>query len=320
MVHYSPRQLLPLAQRTGRWVIKTIKDKPVLYTTNLGSSIRFECEQSQQLIIRVLNNGQPGFPSQMYAWRVDSGEWHRFAASNGSCKITFTNTSRHLVEITTAGNTDMDQVWSGNQGFALAGIDTTAGQLLPAPPRPLVDFIGDSITAGCWVYGKQAALDYRPESNYVGLACDRLGIDGVRIAYSAAGVLRPGTGGVPVAAKFLKHIDATTEWQANHPQLVVVNLGVNDRRFTTAEFFPAYNEFINQVTTTFPKSQVLLLVPFSQTYREEIAKVANIHRVEVIDTTGWCTSYTDGLHPDQQGARTAARQLAQALSDKLRRI
>ena len=41
MTQYSPKQLLPLAQRTGRWVVKTIKGQATLYTTNLGSTIRF---------------------------------------------------------------------------------------------------------------------------------------------------------------------------------------------------------------------------------------------------------------------------------------
>lgn len=320
MIHYSPQQLLPFAQRTGRWVVKTIKKQPVLYTTNLGSSIRFNCHGTKSLKIHVLNNRQAGFPSQMYAWRIADSEWQRFAAASGGCTITLPTAATHQVEIITAGNTDIDQVWTGQQGFALAGIDLEDnGQLTSAPQRPQVDFIGDSITAGCWVNGKQAALDYRPESNYVGVASDQLKIDGVRIAYSAAGVLRPGTGGVPVAKDFVGQIDATTPWQVNQPQLVVVNLGVNDRRFSASEFLPAYSDFIDQVTTLFPASRVILLVPFSQTYREEVKAVAEQYHVEAIETAGWCNDFTDGLHPNQQGAISAGHRLAQVLSDKIRR-
>lgn len=316
MVAYSARALLPLAQRTGRWTVKRIQGRDCLYTTNLGSSIRLTINGGNTLTTGVLDNGQAGFPSQMYAWRVDGRDWHRFPATLTACQITLAGTGPHTVELVTAGNTDMDQVWDGQQGFAITGIESN-GVLSAAPHRPLVDFIGDSITAGCWVGGKHAAVDYRPESNYVGRACDQLGIDGVRIAYSAAGVLRPGTGGVPPAKDFLCQIDATTPWQPNHPQLVLVNLGVNDRRFSAKEFVPAYDNFVSQVGANFPESTIALLVPFSQTYREEIVATAKRHHLKLVETAGWCTDFTDGLHPNQQGATTGGKHLANVLKKLL---
>lgn len=316
MVNYSAKFLLPLAQQTGRWTTKQVRGQDCLYTTNLGSSIRFIVNGSYSLIINVLNNGQPGLPSQMYAWRCDGLDWHRFSATTHSYQITLPDKSPHLVEVITAGNTDLDQVWNGQQGFAITEI-STAGTLTAAPKRPLVDFIGDSITAGCWVAGKHAAADYRPESNYVGLTCDQLGIDSVRIAYSAAGVLRPGTGGVPVAKDFLLQIDADTPWQPNHPQLVVINLGVNDRRFAAEEFATAYDQFIRQVIASFPYVPIALLVPFSQTYRDEVATTAARYQVKLVKTAGWCTGFTDGLHPNQRGAQTASVHLTNVLNGLL---
>ncbi|WP_439770021.1 GDSL-type esterase/lipase family protein [Limosilactobacillus sp.] len=316
MINYAPAQLLPLAQRTGRWTIKQVHGHSCLYTTNLASSIRFLVTNSPAVLVNVLNNGQPGFPSQMYAWRVDNGPWHRVPASQRTLKISLLDTERHLIEVTCAGNTDFDQVWQGQQGFAITGI-MVAGQITPAPQRPLVNFIGDSITAGCWVNGKQAALDYRPESNYVGLASDQANIDGVRIAYSAAGVLRPGTGGVPVAKGFLPAIDADTKWTVNDPQLTIVNLGVNDRRFPAARFKLAYEDFLKQVITTFPTSRIALLVPFSQTFRNEITATAAKYAVPLVQTAGWCTDYTDNLHPNQRGAQTAGDHFAKTLRQLL---
>lgn len=316
MTTYTAKALLPLAQRTGRWTVKKIRGQDCLYTTNLGSSIRLTISGSNTLTINVLDNGQVGFLSQMYAWRVDGRDWHRFPATLLTCRVTLDDVGPHTVELITAGNTDMDQVWNGRQGFAITSIESS-GKLTAAPHRPLVDFIGDSITAGCWVGGKHAATDYRPESNYVGQACDQLGIDGVRIAYSAAGVLRPGTGGVPTAKDFLCRIDATTPWRPNHPRLVLVNLGVNDRRFSAEEFVPAYDNFIQQVCTNFPESTIVLLVPFSQTYREEIAATAKRHHLKLVETAGWCTDFTDGLHPNQQGAKTGGKHLANVLKKLL---
>ena len=56
----------------------------------------------------------------------------------------------------------------------------------------------------------------RQEQNFVGLAQDKIDVDLARVAYSAAGVLRPATGGVPVAIDWLDHFNAQTPWPP-HP-------------------------------------------------------------------------------------------------------
>lgn len=315
MTLYLPSQLLPLVQATGRWVIKKIKGQAVLYTTNLGSSIRLVITGTRAVQISVCNNGHPGFPRQVYAWRYDQHPWRRFPAQEGPVDLPLPDRHAHVIEIMTAGNTDLDEVWSGNEGFAIQSLTTGKdGRLAAAPSRPVVDFIGDSITAGCWVAGKHAARDYRPESNYVGIASDHLGINGVRIAYSAAGVLRPGTGGVPPAQGFLNQVDATTPWQTNRPQAVVVNLGVNDRRFPPDQFVPAYDHLLDQVTALFPASRILVLTPFSQSFQKQVSQLAADHQLQLVNTTGWCTGFTDGLHPNQAGSLAAAKQFATVLA------
>ena len=320
MAIYHANDLLPLAQRTGRWVVRKINNQPVLYTTNLGSSIKMVSKAAQEVQVTVLDNGSPQVASQFYAYRVDRGSWQRVAAAKGTWKIPLPDCQSHLIEVMTAGNTDLDPVWTGQAGFAIVSITSRPGALPPAPLQPLVDFIGDSITAGCWVAGRHASADYQPESNYVGIASDQLGIDSVRIAYSAGGVLRPATGGVPVASQFLPQIDQTTRWAVNQPDMVVVNIGVNDRRYPTDQFVLAYDHFISQVKSTFPNSLFLIMVTFSQTFRTEIVRCAHRHHLPVIDTRGWCTSFTDGLHPDQIGAQTAGRRLAGALTPFLKQI
>ncbi|KRM36201.1 MULTISPECIES: SGNH/GDSL hydrolase family protein [Limosilactobacillus] len=314
---YLPAQLLPLAQRTGRWTIKKDRDDPVLYTTNLGSYLRCRVTGTSQLVFTISNRHSPLGPGQVYAVRVDDQPWRRFAAQPGKIGLSLTP-GVHTVEIMAAGNTDLDAVWSGKQGFGIRSLAMDDGGTLAAMPgRPVIDFIGDSITAGCWVAGRHAALDYRPESNYAAICADMLGADSVRIAYSAGGVLRPATGGVPVASTFLRRIDQETVWTPNHPQLVVVNLGVNDRRYPLPQFVKAYDRFIHQVTTTFPGATVDLLVPFSQHFRDQITTIGHHYRLRVIDTTGWCPSSTDGLHPDQAGTTIAGHHLAQAIAPDL---
>ena len=312
MKKYQPTDLIKFASRTGRWTVKKINNMPTLYTTNLGSYLRFKVSNAKKCQISVLPNQNSLSPSQVFAFRIDSGKWQRAQASLEKIDIPLDSTL-HTIEIMTAGNTDIDEVWQGNEGFAIKNIYLDNGEIMATPQRPVVNFIGDSITAGCWVVGNHPAADYRPETNYAGICADLLNVDSVRIAYSAGGVLRPATGGVPTADVFLGKIDAQTSWTPNHPDLNVINLGVNDRRFPLAQFTAAFDLFIQQVKLTFPHTPLAIMIPFSQTFASEIRKIATKHACSIIETKTWHHSFTDGLHPDQAGAIAEGKMLAQAL-------
>ena len=316
MKNYQPTDLIKFASRTGRWTVKKINNMPTLYTTNLGSYLRFKVSNAKKCQITVLPNQNSLSPSQVFAFRIDGGKWQRAQASLEKIDIPL-DSILHTIEIMAAGNSDIDEVWQGNEGFAIKNIYLDNGAIMAAPQRPVVNFIGDSITAGCWVVGNHPAADYRPETNYAGICADLLNVDSVRIAYSAGGVLRPATGGVPTADVFLGKIDDQTLWTPNHPDLTVINLGVNDRRFPLAQFTAAFDLFIQQVKLTFPHTPLAIIIPFSQTFASEIRKIATKHNCSIIETKTWHHSFTDGLHPDQAGAITEGKMLAQALQPLL---
>ena len=316
MEKYQPTDLIKFASRTGRWTIKKINHIPTLYTTNLGSYLRFKVSNAKKCQINVLPNQNFLSPSQVFAFRVDDGKWQRTQASLEKINIPLDSTF-HTIEIMAAGNTDIDEVWQGNEGFAIKSIYLDSGKIVAAPQRPLINFIGDSITAGCWVVGNHPAVDYRPETNYAGICADLLNVDSVRIAYSAGGVLRRATGGVPTADVFLEKIDNQTLWTPNHPHLNVINLGVNDRRFSLAQFTAAFDLFIQQVKLTFPHTPLAIIIPFSQTFASAIRTIASNQDCTIIETKTWHHSFTDGLHPDQAGALNEGKMLAQALQPLL---
>ncbi|MFR0576770.1 SGNH/GDSL hydrolase family protein [Limosilactobacillus reuteri subsp. suis] len=316
MKKYQPTDLIKFASRTGRWTIKKLDNSPTLYTTNLGSYLRFKVSDAKKCQITVLPNQNSLSPSQVFAFRIDNGKWQRAQASLEKIDIPLDSTL-HTIEIMAAGNTDIDEVWQGNEGFAIKNIYLDRGEITAAPQRPVVNFIGDSITAGCWVVGNHPAADYRPETNYAGICADLLNVDSVRIAYSAGGVLRPATGGVPTADVFLGKIDNQTLWTPNHPDLNVINLGVNDRRFPLTQFIAAFDLFIQQVKLTFPHTPLAIIIPFSQTFASAIRTIATKHDCSIIETKTWHHSFTDELHPDQAGAITEGKMLAQALQPLL---
>ncbi|MBD5805568.1 SGNH/GDSL hydrolase family protein [Limosilactobacillus walteri] len=316
MKEYLPNELIKIATRTGRWYVKSLNNTPVLYTTNLGSYLRFQTDEAAKLYIQVLANQNFLSPSQIFAVRIDGKSWKRYCADKKLLKIQLTP-HPHTIEIMTAGNADADQVWTGDEGFAITALKVDKGIISKAATRPVINFIGDSITAGCWVAGNSPSFDYRPESNYAAICADLLDVDSVRIAYSAGGVMRLATGGVPTADKFLPRIDEKTSWSINQPNLTVINLGVNDRRFSANQFIAAYDLFIQQVQLTFANTPIAIMIPFSQTFATEIRQIAQARGCSLIETAGWCQSFTDGLHPDQSGAITSGHQLAKVLQPLL---
>lgn len=305
---FTPTEVAEDSLLLGRWQLQNDE----LYTPLLGGVIKTIVTGSDQLTLTVANRHHPLMPSHYWAVRVNHTAWRRYSAAL-PIEVALP-AERNLVEIMTAGNTDLDDVWSGNQGFALTKLELKgAGRLIKPSPRPVVAIYGDSITAGCWVNGYGASSDYRPEQNFVGLAQDKIDVDLARVAYSAAGVLRPATGGVPVAIDWLDHFNAQTPWPPHPVSLSVINLGVNDRRFSEADFATAYEQYV----TVFLKRQtgpVALMIPFAQSMANVIRATAQYHQLPVIETTGWCASFTDGLHPDLTGAQQAAPRFAMALT------
>ena len=59
-----PDQLKKLTLLLGRWTIKQLHGKSVLYTTNLGSLIKFHLQASPVLRIEALDNGNPQMSPQ----------------------------------------------------------------------------------------------------------------------------------------------------------------------------------------------------------------------------------------------------------------
>nr|WP_232237907.1 SGNH/GDSL hydrolase family protein [Lactiplantibacillus plantarum] len=180
--------------------------------------------------------------------------------------------------------------------------------------RHSVTWIGDSLTAGCWVMGKNPAEDYRAEANYAAVASDLLNARNVRIAYSAVGLSKPGTGGVPVLPEVLTAVDSKTTWQPVPTDLVVINVGTNDRHTDDTTFTVVLRRFLNQVQTLYPNSRLAVMIPFNQNFAAIIrAVVAEFMQLQLIETATWQLSTTDGVHLDLAGSRMAGELTAQAL-------
>lgn len=295
----------------GRWAVKQIADRDVMYSTNLGAEIDFQVTDASFVRLTFLPLAYE-LPSWV-AIQIDGLPFQRQAVTNDPLWLTLDGRP-HVVRVVLSGNTDEDRVWDGNQGFTVKAL-TTDGELQPVRlGRHSVTWIGDSLTAGCWFMGKNPAEDYRAEANYAAVASDLLNARNVRIAYSAVGLSKPGTGGVPVLPEVLTAVDSKTTWQPVPTDLVVINVGTNDRHTDDTTFTVVLRRFLNQVQTLYPNSRLAVMIPFNQNFASIIrAVVAEFMQLQLIETATWQLSTTDGVHLDLAGSRMAGELTAQAL-------
>lgn len=311
----SPEQLITATYPGSRWQVKTFEHQPSLYTPLLGNSFTINIKKSPSITINSQNRANQYSPAAKFIIKVNDGKWASFYAGQ---PYTISLPETASVTIMTGGNCDLDQVWKNHQGFTLTGIEIAdEGQWQPLVTVPRVTVIGDSITAGCWVGGKHASVDYHPESNYIGIASEQLQMPIGRIAYSAAGFLRPGTGQVPPAIHWLTHIDTQTTCSLPTSEWIIVALGVNDRQFSSHEFLIAARAYFTQLKNYF-SGHIAILIPFAQAFVPELRQLGHDFNFPVIETDGWLTSTTDGLHPDQVGSIALGKHFANAVQSLLK--
>ena len=310
----SPKQLITATYPGSRWQVRTFEHQPSLYTPLLGNFFTIKLHQSPSITIKSQNRANQYSPNAKFVIKINNGNWSSFYAGH---PFTISLPETAIVTIMTGGNCDLDQVWKNHQGFALTGIEIAdKAQWQPIVTVPQVTVIGDSITAGCWVGGKHASIDYHPESNYIGIASRELQMPIGRIAYSAAGFLRSGTGQVPPAIHWLTHIDTQATCPLPTSQWIIVNLGVNDRQFSSHEFLLAAQTYFSQLKKHF-NGQIAILIPFAQAFASELHQLGSDLNYPVIETAGLLTSTTDGLHPDQDGSISLGKHFANALQNLL---
>lgn len=298
----------------GRWAVKTVQGQRVMYTTNLGAEIDFQVTEASFVRLTFLKTAAD-LPSWV-AVQVDGLPYQRQAVSATPLRLTFDGRP-HVVRVVYSGNTDEDPVWFGDGGWAVKAL-TTDGDLQPVQiGRRSLTLIGDSITAGCWVAGHQPGADYRGEANYAAIASDLLNARNVRIAYSAAGLGKPGTGGVPALPDVLTALDAETPWDPVITDVVVINVGTNDGRSSATDFAVRFRQFVNQVQQLYGNSRIAVMVPFSQRFDRVIRDVTqSFMHVELIETADWQPGLTDHVHLNLAGSQVAGERLADALRQR----
>ena len=314
----QPMRDVPLGDPNLRFIGRWDKSEPGHYhshwggaylrTNFSGASVAVKLAQSTSLVVSI--DGEPP------------------RAVNAAQGITFLDSAAqplspgtHSLLLGSAGQ---------NSELLLQGLQLDVGaKTLPSPPRPIIEFIGDSITA----FG---GPDGVPIANYAWQSAEALGADHTQIAFSGV-ALTSGFGCLPdktgqdvqsFRLKNFNHLDDKTPWNSSYqPAMVVINLGQNDQCGSEPNetLTASYLSFLRALRAKLPRTQIVALRPFGGPYADAIRKAVETFgangdkKVGFVDTSGWLEKddYLDGVHPTLPSNVKVARLLAPILKTML---
>lgn len=213
---------------------------------------------------------------------------------------------------------------SGDTVFQGLVLDPGARTVSPQTPSRLIEFVGDSITAGALT--DRLALD-----SYAWKTGEQLGARHTQIARSGYCLVAQ-SGCTGLSGQFFK--TASTggqDWDFSRyrADAVVINLGTNDigHGVSAAQFQSAYTKFLGDLRATYPNAQLFAVQTLKKRYVAETRAAVGARadagdtKVHYVDTSGWLTDgtdYEDGNgHPNEAGHTKFASRLAPVIATRL---
>ncbi|WIX92164.1 SGNH/GDSL hydrolase family protein [Amycolatopsis sp. DG1A-15b] len=207
--------------------------------------------------------------------------------------------------------------YHGDEVFQGGSLDSGAHTVAVTVPSRIIEFVGDSITAG-YKASKEALTAYG------WVAAEKLGAAHTEIARPSV-CLYPASGCIGMRDRYFKTgLDTSTpDWDFSRYQVsdVVINLGTNDRAHsvTGAQFQGAYVTLLQRIRAKYPNATIHAMEIFKQWYATETKAAvaarngAGDGKVRYVSTEGWidpATDTADGTHPNDAGHRKIAARLA----------
>jgi lysophospholipase L1-like esterase len=250
---------------------------------------------------------------------IDNGPWITYTNVGGTVNLTPTPLLAGTHSLSVAQGRDYDYLFNF-QGLTL---DSGATTSLPVVFNSLIEFIGDSITAG--YTDSQADV-----SDYAWICAENLNCEHTQIAYPGVNLVS-GYTGVGQDVQYFKeqsfNYTNSPNWNFTNytARLVVINLGQNDGGANGVPgtiFQSDYTNFLANIRAKYPSADIFCLRVFlgfmaSQTQAAVAARnAAGDLKVHYIDTTGWLTNsdYNDGVHPSNSGHIKVANLLQPILA------
>ena len=269
-------------------------------------------------------------PNPTLAFRIDSGDWQEAEVAATLPLGSGLSSATHQVTLMVRGFNEFQSRWNPplTSSITFLGLDVTGGALQPSarPVRPKIEFLGDSITEGLYIWtthNGQTTVPWRADAriSWASQTAQSLSAEWRQVGFGGQGLLKGGSSNVPPANDAFNWIYQGVPRDAWQPDLVVINQGTNDGGASATDFRAAYTTFIGTVRTAYMSAKIAALRPYNGAHSAEIQaevnarKAAGDTRIFFVDTAGWLGNgdFTDGTHPNDQGSTKAATALTAAI-------
>lgn len=300
----------------GRWFDTTIGGVPVKATINEGSELYFKVKNTTTINVNFVLNSVKATP--FFAYSIDGSPMTRQLIT--SPLLPTVTTDEHIVRVVIDGLTESEDKWIGEKGVAFKDVTVDAGGVVTgiAPKNRQILFHGDSITEGVRVLNMNAdSTGNSATGAFPYIASSNLNSISYRVGFGATGVTKPGSGGVPELIQVIDNMTNARQAPYIEPDIVVMNMGTNDRAETSAVFTTKLNSVLDRLSIKYSGTPIFVMVPFIQAFKTEIENaVSTRSNMYIVETADWNITTTDGLHPDLAGGIVAGKKLA----DKIKSV
>ena len=309
---------------TGRW---DVRDPNVATTTTTGAYVEFAFEGRIALAhFDILTNIAP----YLHLWvQIDGGDMVE-TPIDSHLRVMAKTEGKHICRIIYKGGAEKDRRWFLPLTGKVSFVGVQAEKLIPIgeDTRPVIEFVGDSITEGVlidmdWRDGCLFELSYRDQAlrrfqddvcaTYAWQTAEALDLRPVFMGYGAVGATRAGQGKVPAAPESYPFNFEGSPITHAPSKYVLINHGANDRGAPVELYLEKYAELLDVVRAHNPAATIIALSAFCGAHHAELGEMIvrynekNGCNVHFIDSNGWISP--EPLHPFRDGHTTVANNL-----------
>lgn len=303
-------------------------------TTTTAAGSYLELAFTGRMAVLHFNMGYHNTQPAPHAWIQVDGGARVEAPLDRRIRVDAGSEGAHVVKVIYKSAMEVQHRWhlplQGAMSFMGADVDAPAQ--LPADERPIIEFVGDSITEGVLVeaiYGDETDFTLqqwmRPNDDdntatYAALLAQRLNLRPIFQGYGAVGVTHGGCGSVPKASLIYPYVIHDVPYQGDTPDVILINHGANDRG-RAKEYREGYLALLEVIRRMRPGALIICLSPFCGAFVQELKDIVDefnqTHgdQVKYISSFGWVPE--EPLHPLREGHRTIADHLVPIVAGML---
>ncbi|CAK8054080.1 GDSL-type esterase/lipase family protein [Eupransor demetentiae] len=276
-------------------------------TSQYGARLHFESSGAGQVHFSFLEE----HPDLSFAWYMDGKKVADLGLEGHDLTVKLPAGDHDQQLILQQWATGQVDFW--RQGVVLTDFSTDTEVTAPILDGAYWTFVGDSITAGELMEGRQ----HRPDLSFPAIVAKHFQRPLARIAYGGTGLTVRAPFQEPTAIQALWQVGPDLMRPRPQTDLVIVNYGLNDANYGASrqEFAFGLRVYLLELIKRFHQARMVLVTPlngaFVDVFKEEVAR---FDCFEILDSSEWGIM-PEGRHPNVSEHQAIAAKIIEYLED-----